>query len=73
MPELWQAEWCPHSHAVRKRLTELQIDFVAHQVPREQEDRNRMERLTGSREIPTLVTDDGETVTGEDAILAHLG
>jgi glutaredoxin len=30
--ELWQAEWCPYSHRVRQRLTELGLDFVAHQV-----------------------------------------
>jgi len=23
--ELYQAEWCPHSHAVRQRLTEDEI------------------------------------------------
>jgi glutaredoxin len=30
---LYQAEWCPYSSAVRQRLTELGIDFVAKQVP----------------------------------------
>ena len=30
--ELYQAEWCPHSHKVRQRLTELGIDFTARQV-----------------------------------------
>ena len=29
--ELYQAEWCPHSHNVRQRLTELGIDFMARQ------------------------------------------
>ena len=24
--ELYQAEWCPHSHKVRQRLTELGLD-----------------------------------------------
>src|SRR5207253_2334746 len=38
--ELYQAEWCPHSHKVRQRLTELGLDFVARQVAAEPEDRD---------------------------------
>ena len=70
--ELWQAEWCQHSHNVREKLTEKQIDFVARQVPREQDDRDEMERAVGTREIPVLVTDEGRTIEGEDEILPWL-
>jgi glutaredoxin len=70
--ELWQAEWCEHSHAVREKLTEKQIDFVARQVPKEQDDRDEMERAVGTREIPVLVTDEGRTLAGEDEILPWL-
>jgi glutaredoxin len=70
--ELWQAEWCEHSHAVREKLTEKQIDFVARQVPREQDDRDEMERAVGTREIPVLVTDEGRTLKGEQEILPFL-
>jgi len=61
MIELYQAEWCPHSHRVRQRLTELDLDFMAHQVPVPAE-RTGMERATGRRSIPTLVLDDGGIV-----------
>ena len=61
--ELYQAEWCPHSHKVRQRLTELGIDFMARQVPADPDER---------MEIPVLVTDDGERIQGEDEILAYL-
>jgi glutathione S-transferase len=61
--ELFQAEWCPHSHNVRQRLTELGIDFMARQVPADPDERP---------EIPVLVTDDGERIQGEDDILAYL-
>lgn len=64
--ELWQAEWCPHSHAVRQRLTELGLDFVAHQVAAEKEDR------PGEMEIPRLLTKQGETLSGEEQILPWL-
>jgi glutathione S-transferase len=64
--ELYQAEWCPHSHKVRQRLTELGVDFIARQVAAEREDR------PGEIEIPRLVTGDGDVLTGEDEILPWL-
>ena len=70
--ELYQAEWCPHSHKVRQRLTEVGVDVVAHQVPAEPEDRHELESVTGRREIPTVRTDDGEVLSGEEEILPWL-
>jgi glutaredoxin len=70
--ELYQAEWCPHSHAVRQRLTELGVDVLLRQVPAEPEDRDELERVAGTREIPTLVTDDGEIFVGEKEVLPWL-
>ena len=72
MLELYQTEWCPHSHTVRQRMTELGIDFVARQVDAEPEDRDALRHLAGSDKIPVLVTDDGGIVSGEDEILAYL-
>ena len=31
--ELWQTEWCPASHRVRQRLTELGLTYTTRQVP----------------------------------------
>jgi len=70
--ELYQAEWCPHSHRVRQRLTELGVDFVARQVAPEPAAREEMERAVGRRSIPTLVLDDGSVVSGEAEILTAL-
>jgi glutathione S-transferase len=64
---LYQAEWCPYSSAVRERLTELGIDFVAKQVAPRQEDRE------GEHEIPLLTNGDGERFEGTDAIFEYLG
>jgi glutathione S-transferase len=72
MVELWQTEWCPASHRVRQRLTELGIDYIAHQVPVERERRTLLQERTGGDTIPVLVTTDGEAVVGEQAISAHL-
>ena len=71
MLELYQAEWCPHSHNVRQRLSELGLDFVARQVEAEPGDRSELERLAGTTEIPVLVAD-GKVITEEDAIIAFL-
>ena len=70
--ELYQAEWCPHSHVVRQRLTELGVDVALRQVPAEPDDRDGLERVSGDREIPVLVTDDGEVLHGEEEILPWL-
>jgi glutathione S-transferase len=72
MIELYQAEWCPHSHRVRQRLTELALDFVARQVPVDPTDRTALVRATRRRSIPTLVFDDGTVVGGDDDIFAAL-
>jgi glutathione S-transferase len=66
MLTLYQAEWCPYSSAVRQRLTELGIDFVAKQVAPRQEDRE------GEHEIPLLTNGDGERFEGTDACFEYL-
>lgn len=71
--ELYQAEWCPYSQRVRKRLTELGIDFHARQVAAEQDDRDELEQATGKRQIPVLVPEDGQgPLAGADDIIAYL-
>ena len=66
MLTLYQAEWCPYSSAVRERLTELGLDFVAKQVAPRQEDRR------DEHEIPLLVTNHGERFEGSDEVFAYL-
>lgn len=72
MLELFQAEWCPHSHAVRQRLTELGLDFVCRQVAAEKDARDALEAATGCRQIPTLVSEEGDVLSGEEQILPWL-
>lgn len=72
MLELWQTEWCPASHRVRERLTELGVDYVVHQVPVEKAERRALLEATGSDTIPALITGKTPPVIGEDAIYAYL-
>ena len=70
--ELYQAEWCPHSHKVRQRLTELGIDVTLRQVAADPDERDELKRVAGTGEIPVLVGADGETRCGEHEILDYL-
>jgi glutathione S-transferase len=69
--ELWQTEWCPASHRIRQRMTELGVTYLAHQVPVERDARTELRELTGAESIPVLVAD-GTVLAGEEAIFAYL-
>jgi glutaredoxin/uncharacterized protein (DUF302 family) len=66
---LYQAEWCPFSHRVRAKLTELSIDYEAVNVSASAKKRAELEALAGTSAIPVLVdgerviTDSGEAVS----------
>jgi glutaredoxin len=70
--DLYQAEWCPHSHRVRQRLTEVGVDVVLHQVAADPEERQELDRIAGTTDIPVLVLDDGFPVCGADQIVEEL-
>ena len=72
MLELFQAEWCPYSHLIRERLTELGVDFVARQVEPFREDRHAMREAVGTDSIPVLVAEDGRAITESADALAYL-
>ena len=72
LPQLFQAEWCPFSHLVRNRLTELGVDVVLRQVAADRARRDAMAEATGGgRGIPTLVVG-GEVISGHDEIIDWL-
>jgi len=70
--ELYQTEWCPASRRVRQRLTELAVTYVSRQVPVEREERRELRLRTGADSIPTLVSEDGDALVGEEEILSYL-
>ena len=72
LPQLYQTEWCPASRRVRQRLTELDVTYVARQVPVEREERTELLARTGGDSIPALVCEDGSVLGGEEAILSYL-
>jgi glutathione S-transferase len=64
--ELYQAEWCPFSHRVRTRLTELGVEVVLRQVAADRAERDAMGAATGG-----AMTPDGP-LSGADEIVAWL-
>ncbi len=72
MLTLYQAEWCPGSHRVRQRLTELGLPFVAMQVEPRPEDRTELREASGDDSIPVLLTEDGQAIHDADAIIDWL-
>src|ERR671916_28520 len=57
---LYQAEWCPFSHRVRAKLTELGIGYEIVNVSASAKNRAELEEVAGTKAIPVLV--DGERV-----------
>jgi glutathione S-transferase len=51
--ELYQFEGCPYCSKVRKKMSELKIDYVARQV--DKQDRSRVEEVSGQSSVPVLV------------------
>ncbi len=72
LPFLYQTEWCPASHRVRQRLTELGLPFVSVPVPVERTERAALVAATGTDSIPTYVAADGQVLVGEETILDYL-
>jgi glutaredoxin 3 len=69
--KLYQAEWCPFSHRVRAKLTELGIDYELVNVPAAAKKRAELEEVAGTKAIPVLV--DGERViTDSNEALSYL-
>ena len=72
MIKLYQAEWCPFSHRIRAKLTELGIDYEAVNVSASADKRAELKEITGNSTIPVLA--DGEKVFSDSReILSYLG
>jgi len=69
--KLYQAEWCPFSHRVRAKLTELGIDYELINVPASSKKRRELEKVAGTTAIPVLL--DGQNVISDsDEALSYL-
>lgn len=69
--KLYQAEWCPFSHRVRAKLTELGINYEAVNVSPSAKKRTELEEIAGTRAIPILV-DGEEIISDSDEAISYL-
>ncbi len=74
MLELYQIEECPYCARVRAKLTDLGIDYIIRNEPRDKSKRERLERVSGQRGVPTLVDPDRNVIIADDddAIIEYL-
>jgi glutaredoxin 3 len=69
--KLYQAEWCPFSHRVRAKLTELGIDYETANVPASSKKRQELEEVAGTTAIPVLVDGD-RVISDSDEAISYL-
>src|SRR4028118_1642461 len=68
---LYQAEWCPFSHRVRAKLTELGVDYELVNVPASSKKRGDLEKVAGTTAIPVLV-DEGRIISDSNEAISYL-
>ncbi len=61
---LYQAEWCAYCARVRKKLTDLLLDYKNVNVPPSHAERGEVKAVSGQTSIPVLV--DGDVVLDDD-------
>jgi glutathione S-transferase len=61
---LYQAEWCPYCVRVRKKLTDLLLDYTIVNEPHSHAERHEVKAASGQTSIPVLV--DGDVVLDDD-------
>jgi glutaredoxin 3 len=61
---LYQAEWCPYCARVRKKLTDLLLDYTNVNVPHSHAERDVVKAVSGQTSIPVLV--DGDVILDDD-------
>jgi glutaredoxin 3 len=61
---LYQAEWCPYCARVRKKMTDLLLDYKVVNVPHSHAERAIVKEVSGQTSIPVLV--DGDVVLDDD-------
>ncbi|BDE04888.1 hypothetical protein WPS_01640 [Vulcanimicrobium alpinum] len=61
---LYQAEWCSYCARVRKKMTDLLLDYKTVNVPYSHAERHEVKAASGQTSIPVLV--DGDVVLDDD-------
>jgi len=66
MLELYQFEECPYCSNVRTKLTDLGISYIIHNTPREREEREEVQKISGQKFVPVLIDPNTDTIISDD-------
>lgn len=66
MLELYQFEECPYCKAVRTKMTDLGLSYIIHNVPRNREERNELQKISGQKFVPVLIDKNTDTMIADD-------
>ncbi len=73
MIELYQFESCPHCAKVRRKLSDLELDWISRTVPADRGRRERVRAISGQILVPVLAdTEHNMVVTEADDICSYL-
>jgi glutathione S-transferase len=53
--ELYELPGCPYCAKVKDKLSELDLEYESHEVPRSKADRTEVEEVSGQAGVPVLV------------------
>jgi glutathione S-transferase len=72
--ELYELPGCPFCIKVKRKLDELGLDYVSHEVPRSHAERTEVEAVSGQTGVPVLVDPDHgiDAMPESDDIVAYL-
>lgn len=68
---LYQAEWCPYCARVRKKMTDLLLDYTIVNEPHSHAERTATKEASGQTGIPVLVDAD-VVLDDDDEIIPYL-
>ena len=72
MTVLYQFESCPYCQKVKKKLTELGLEYQVEEVPRARSERDTIKKLSGQIKVPVLEDSDGTVIYDSSEIVAYL-
>ena len=58
MLELYRLPGCPFCRKVEQKLSELDLEYIAHDVPASKSQRDEVEAVSGQRGVPVLIDDE---------------
>ncbi len=72
--ELYETPGCGYCAKVKRKLEELDLDYVSHQVPRARSAREEVEAISGQTGVPVLVDSEHgiEGMAESDDIVEYL-